>query len=70
MYFLKARFAVVFSFNTNHVLIYLQLVVTFTCLLYVGAYQALSLMGKAKYTETGALIDAGMDLNAESGTAE
>ncbi|KAJ8042191.1 hypothetical protein HOLleu_13191 [Holothuria leucospilota] len=45
-------------------------VVAFTCLLYVGAYQVLSLMGKAKYTEAGTLLDAGMDLNAESGTAE
>lgn len=48
----------------------LQLVVVFTTVLYVAAYQVLSLMGKAKYTDTGSLIDAGMDLNAESGTAE
>lgn len=46
------------------------LVVVFTTVLYVAAYQVLSLMGKAKYTDTGSLIDAGMDLNAESGTAE
>ena len=38
--------------------------------LYFGCYKFMESMAKPTYSESGALIDGGMDLNAESGTAE
>lgn len=36
----------------------------------VAAYQFMAFMSKAKYSETGALLDSGNDLNMEGGIAE
>ncbi|KAJ8303614.1 hypothetical protein KUTeg_020010 [Tegillarca granosa] len=36
----------------------------------LGSYKFLSMMAKAKYSETGVLLDGGIDLNMESGMAE
>ena len=38
--------------------------------LYFGCYKFMVSMAKPTYSESGALIDGGMDLNTESGTAE
>lgn len=38
--------------------------------LYFGCYKFMESMAKPTYSESGALIDGGMDLNTESGTAE
>lgn len=35
-----------------------------------AAYQFMAFMSKPKYTETGALLDSGNDLNMEGGIAE
>lgn len=37
---------------------------------HVAAYQFMCYMAKAKYSETGQLLDAGVDLNMEGGIAE
>ncbi|XP_031783750.1 transmembrane protein 208 [Nasonia vitripennis] len=41
-----------------------------TGLIYAGCYQFMSYMARAKYTESGQLIDSGVDLNMEGGIAE
>lgn len=38
--------------------------------MYIGSYQFMAYMAKAKYTETGQLLDSGVDLNMEGGIAE
>lgn len=38
--------------------------------LYFGCYKFMESMAKPTYSDSGALIDGGMDLNTESGTAE
>ncbi|XP_031552491.1 transmembrane protein 208-like isoform X2 [Actinia tenebrosa] len=42
----------------------------FATLVYIGCYKFMTSMAKPAYSDTGALIDGGMDLNSESGTAE
>ena len=42
----------------------------FGCGVLIGCYKFLSMMATPIFSETGALIDAGSDLNCESGTAE
>lgn len=42
----------------------------FSTAVYIGAYQFMAFMAKAKYTETGQLLDSGTDLNMEGGIAE
>lgn len=39
-------------------------------LILVGAYQFMAFMSRAKYSESGALVDSGNDLNMEGGIAE
>lgn len=36
----------------------------------LASYQFMAFMSKAKYSETGALLDSGSDLNMEGGIAE
>lgn len=36
----------------------------------LGSYQFMAFMSKAKYTESGILLDSGNDLNMEGGIAE
>ncbi|KAJ8976904.1 hypothetical protein NQ317_014075 [Molorchus minor] len=42
----------------------------FSILVYIAAYQFMAYMSRAKYTETGQLLDSGVDLNMEGGIAE
>ncbi|XP_056640227.1 transmembrane protein 208 [Diorhabda carinulata] len=42
----------------------------FSCLIYIGCYQFMAYMAKPKYTQTGQLLDSGVDLNMEGGIAE
>ncbi|XP_060535336.1 transmembrane protein 208 [Cylas formicarius] len=42
----------------------------FSCVVYVGAYQFMAYMARATYSETGQLLDSGVDLNMEGGVAE
>ncbi|KAL3275501.1 hypothetical protein HHI36_020261 [Cryptolaemus montrouzieri] len=42
----------------------------FSCAVYIGAYQFMVYMSRAKYSETGQLLDSGVDLNMEGGIAE
>ncbi|XP_046996740.1 transmembrane protein 208 [Schistocerca americana] len=37
---------------------------------YIGSYQFMAYMAKPKYTESGQLVDSGVDLNMEGGIAE
>lgn len=43
---------------------------TLAALVYVGSYQFMAYMAKAKYTDSGQLFDSGIDLNMEGGIAE
>ncbi|KAK3923539.1 Transmembrane protein 208 [Frankliniella fusca] len=42
----------------------------FSALVYVGSYQFMVYMARAKYTDSGQLFDSGVDLNMEGGIAE
>lgn len=42
----------------------------FSAIIYVGSYQFMSFMARAKYTDSGQLFDSGVDLNMEGGVAE
>ena len=53
------------SYGVAHILLQ-----GFGCAVLVGCYKFLDMMATPIFSETGALIDAGSDLNCESGTAE
>ena len=53
------------SYGLGHVILQ-----AFGCAVLVGCYKFLSMMATPILSDTGALIDAGSDLNCESGTAE
>ncbi|XP_044272361.1 transmembrane protein 208 [Tribolium madens] len=55
----------VFYNSTISIVLYL-----FSCAVYIGAYQFMVYMAKPKHTETGQLLDSGVDLNMEGGIAE
>ncbi|KAJ8957534.1 hypothetical protein NQ318_020573, partial [Aromia moschata] len=55
----------VFYHSTISIVLYL-----FSCIIYIAAYQFIAYMARAKYTETGQLLDSGVDLNMEGGIAE
>lgn len=42
----------------------------FSCAIYIAAYQFMVYMAKAKYSDSGQLVDSGVDLNMEGGIAE
>ncbi|XP_018325336.1 transmembrane protein 208 isoform X2 [Agrilus planipennis] len=42
----------------------------FACAVYIGSYQFMVYMSKPKYTESGQLLDSGVDLNMEGGIGE
>ena len=42
----------------------------FAAIVFVGCYQFMAFMAKAKYTDSGQLFDSGIDLNMEGGIAE
>ncbi len=48
----------------------IQLLFIFASSIYVGCYQFMASMAKPVYSQTGALVDGGLDLNMESGMAE
>ena len=58
-----------FVFWEFYTLLYIILTL-FTIALYTGSLQFMSYMARATYSETGQLIDGGIDLNMESGIAE
>ena len=47
-----------------------KVLLTFATAVYFGCYKMMVAMAKVTHSDSGALIDGGMDLNAESGTAE
>lgn len=57
-----------FNIHINNTI--LQVWYVFSTAVYIGAYQFMAFMAKAKYTETGQLLDSGNDLNMEGGIAE
>ncbi|XP_012058321.1 PREDICTED: transmembrane protein 208 [Atta cephalotes] len=42
----------------------------FSAIIYIGSYQFMSYMARATYSESGQLLDPGVDLNMEGGIAE
>ncbi|XP_012223453.1 transmembrane protein 208 isoform X2 [Linepithema humile] len=42
----------------------------FSTIVYIGSYQFMSYMARAKYSESGQLLDSGVDLNMEGGIGE
>lgn len=49
---------------------FFQVLLCMVTALYFGCYKFMESMAKPTYSDSGALIDGGMDLNTESGTAE
>ncbi|XP_017774941.1 PREDICTED: transmembrane protein 208 [Nicrophorus vespilloides] len=54
-----------FYSSTATIILYL-----FSCLIYIASYQFMTFMSKATYSETGQLLDSGIDLNLEGGITE
>lgn len=48
----------------------LQMALGFSLAVYVASYHSMSSMARASFSEDGALMDGGMDLNMEQGMAE
>lgn len=48
----------------------LQSLTAFSAIVYIGSYQFMSYMARATYSESGQLLDPGVDLNMEGGIAE
>ncbi|XP_029177741.1 transmembrane protein 208 [Nylanderia fulva] len=46
------------------------IIMAFSTIVYVGSYQFMSYMARATYSESGKLLDSGVDLNMEGGIAE
>lgn len=42
----------------------------FSTIVYIGSYQFMSYMARITYSESGQLLDCGVDLNMEGGIAE
>lgn len=53
------------AFTTSDILLILFSVVSYT-----GSYQFMVHMSKAKYSDSGQLVDSGVDLNMQGGVAE
>jgi SRP-independent targeting protein 2/TMEM208 len=49
---------------------FLQLFFIFTSVIFTGCYMFMQMMARASLTETGQLLDAGLDLNMQDGIAE
>ena len=47
-----------------------QTMFVFATLVYFGCYKFMASMATPTHSESGVLIDGGMDLNSESGTSE
>lgn len=45
-------------------------IMAFSTIVYIGSYQFMSYMARATYSESGTLLDSGVDLNMEGGIAE
>nr|XP_022917441.1 transmembrane protein 208 [Onthophagus taurus] len=65
--FANATSLIILVFYNSSISIALYL---FSCLIYIGAYQFMVYMAKAKYTDSGQIVDSGVDLNMEGGIAE
>ncbi|CAB3375775.1 transmembrane protein 208 [Cloeon dipterum] len=52
-------------FTTSNILLFI-----FATIIYTGGYMFMGMMAKASLTETGQLLDAGLDLNMQDGVAE
>lgn len=48
----------------------LQSLTAFSAIVYIGSYQFMSYMARTTYSESGQLLDPGVDLNMEGGIAE
>lgn len=48
----------------------MQILTVFSGIVYIGSYQFMKFIGQATYSETGQLLDGGIDLNMEGGIAE
>lgn len=53
-----------------YLLFNLQLLFLFAVCVYLASYQFMAYMARAKFTDSGQLLDSGVDLNMEGGIAE
>jgi len=58
---------VILAFYNSYISIFLYV---FSCAIYIGAYQFMVYMAKTKYSDSGQLLDSGVDLNMEGGISE
>ncbi|KAF2901219.1 hypothetical protein ILUMI_04963 [Ignelater luminosus] len=58
---------IILVFYNSYISIFLYL---FSCVIYIGAYQFMTYMAKAKYSDSGQLLDSGVDLNMQGGIGE
>ncbi|KAB0792303.1 hypothetical protein PPYR_14262 [Photinus pyralis] len=63
----NATSLIILVFYNSPISIFLYL---FSCFVYIASYQFMVYMAKTKHSETGQLVDSGVDLNMEGGIAE
>lgn len=70
MHVKQFKFDVVIIISSNLRIQYFQSLIFISTVCYVGSYQFMAYMAKTKYSESGQLLDSGLDLNMEGGIAE
>ena len=72
--FFRYFWLVVLSLTVGNLLVisiyFIQLALLFSSLIYGSCYKAMESMARPTYTDAGALLDGGIDLNMTSGMAE
>lgn len=58
------------DFLIVYTLLLLQVLTILSGIVYIASYQFMSYMARTKYSESGQLLDSGLDLNMEGGIAE
>lgn len=57
-------------FKINLFSVQFQLFFIFASIIFTGCYMFMQMMARASFTETGQLLDSGLDLNMQDGIAE
>lgn len=60
----------IWQYSLFYYILCLQTLTVFSAIVYIGSYQFMKYIAHATYSESGQLLDSGIDLNMEGGIAE
>lgn len=60
----------IWQYSLFYYILCLQTLTVFSAIVYIGSYQFMKYIAHATYSESGQLLDSGIDLNIEGGIAE